>query len=159
MTRKQALATVKSKSPTVYTEAARKYARKSKADNTIRMYRSAWAEFQRFAEARGVPSLPASPATVIDFITALADGGLKPSLTLLLDLPVEAGLARRRKSGGDWNRLDALELEFHQRVRQGYLELSREKPGRWTRIDAEREEEEVWTALRKAVSARLEAGG
>src|SRR3972149_1509554 len=77
MTRKQALATVKSKSPTVYTKAARKYARKSKADNTIRMYRSAWAEFQRFAEARGVPSLPASPATVIDFITALADGGAK----------------------------------------------------------------------------------
>src|SRR3990167_4006618 len=97
MTRKQALATVKSKSPTVYTEAARKYARKSKADNTIRMYRSAWAEFQRFAEARGVPSLPASPATVIDSTPALADGGAKVS-TIQVKLAAVASAHRTAKA-------------------------------------------------------------
>jgi dTMP kinase len=91
-------------------------------------------------------------------ITAFADGGLKPHLTILLDLPVEAGLARRRQSGSDWNRLDALEVEFHRRVRQGYLQLARKEPRRWVRIDSNREEEEVWEEIRQAVGSRLKTG-
>ena len=91
-------------------------------------------------------------------ISNFATEQLSPNLTLLLDLPVEIGLARRRRSDSDWNRLDALEVEFHRRVRQGYLDLSREEPGRWTRINAEQPEEEVWNAIMKAVSTRLEAG-
>jgi dTMP kinase len=88
-------------------------------------------------------------------ITAFADGGLKPHLTLLLDLPVEVGLARRRQSGGDWNRLDALELEFHQRVRRGYLELAHKEPRRWVRIDSEKDEDLVWAEILMAVTARM----
>ncbi len=95
---------------------------------------------------------------ILRTISNFATGQLAPDLTLLLDLPVEIGLARRRRSDSDWNRLDALEVEFHRRVRQGYLDLSREEPGRWTRIDAEQPEEEVWSAILKAVSVRLEAG-
>jgi dTMP kinase len=50
-------------------------------------------------------------------------------------------------------------VEFHRRVRNGYLELAREEPGRWVRIDADKDEEEVWGQIRKAVTARLRSGG
>ena len=55
-------------------------------------------------------------------IVTFATGGLKPDLSLLLDIDVEDGL--RRKSGGEeWNRLDAYKLDFHQRVRQGFHQM------------------------------------
>jgi dTMP kinase len=92
------------------------------------------------------------------FICDFAIGSLTPDVTLLLDLPVEVGLTRRRRGPGDWNRLDALEVEFHRRVRQGYLELARQEPTRWVRIDAEKEEEDVWSQILKAVEFRLGSG-
>ncbi len=91
-------------------------------------------------------------------ISRFATEGLVPDLTLLLDLPVEIGLARRRRSDSDWNRLDALDVEFHRRVRKGYLELASQEPGRWVQIDAEQEEEDVWRQINKAVKSRLEPG-
>jgi dTMP kinase len=84
-----------------------------------------------------------------------ATGGLKPDLTLLLDLEVEEGL-RRREQGGDWNRLDAYARAFHQRVRQGFLELARQEPQRWVTIDAGRPADQVQTAIRQEVARRLE---
>ena len=83
-----------------------------------------------------------------------ATGGLWPDLTLLLDIDAEAGL-RRRQSGGDWNRLDAYDLPFHRRVRQGYLELARAEPGRWVMIDAAQPPNEIHQQLCQAVLARL----
>ncbi|HXV43968.1 MAG TPA: dTMP kinase [Anaerolineae bacterium] len=73
-------------------------------------------------------------------ITEFATQGLKPNLTIYLDVPVEEGL--RRKSGanvtgeGEWNRMDQLELAFHQRVRAGYLEMAHKAPERWLIVDA-----------------------
>ena len=87
---------------------------------------------------------------LIDFAT----GGLKPDLTLLLDLGVEEGL-RRRVQGGDWNRLDAYARAFHQRVRQGFLELAGEEPQRWVTIDAGQPPEQVQIAIRQEVARRL----
>jgi dTMP kinase len=87
-------------------------------------------------------------------ITDFATGGLRPDLTLLLDLPAKAGLERRR-GGGQWNRLDAYDLPFHQRVRQGYFELAKAEPERWVKIDARQPVEEVQAAARRAVDARL----
>jgi dTMP kinase len=84
-----------------------------------------------------------------------ATGGLWPDLTLLLDLPVEAGLQRKRSSGGEWNRLDAYTVEFHQRVRQGFLEMARAEPARWQVIDATQPAEMVQLALRSAIMQRL----
>jgi dTMP kinase len=86
-----------------------------------------------------------------------ATGGLWPDLTLLMDLPSEEGLRRKRSSGGEWNRLDAYELAFHQRVRRGYLELARQEPDRWCTIDATLPPEMVQLALRQAVLERLPA--
>jgi dTMP kinase len=83
-----------------------------------------------------------------------ATGGLKPDLTLLLDLDVEVGL-RRRAKGGEWNRLDALEVAFYQRVRQGYFELVRAEPERWVVIDASVSPVGVQEAMRAAVQGRL----
>lgn len=83
-----------------------------------------------------------------------ATGGLKPDLTLWLDLDVEVGL-RRRAKGGEWNRLDALEVAFYQRVRQGYFELVQAEPQRWLIVDADQPQAEVQQALRAAVVTRL----
>src|SRR5512143_3343538 len=71
-----------------------------------------------------------------------ATGGLVPDLTVLLDLDVEVGL-RRKKSDNEWNRLDAYTVEFHQRVRAGYLELARQEAGRWVVIDAGKQWQQV----------------
>jgi dTMP kinase len=84
-----------------------------------------------------------------------ATGGLKPDLTLLFDVDAETGL-RRRAQGGDWNRLDAYEVAFHQRVRTGYLALAQQEPERWAMIDAGQPPEQVQEAVRKVVLERLE---
>jgi len=86
-----------------------------------------------------------------------ATGGLTPDLTLLLDVETQAGLARKRKAGGEWNRLDAYPSDFHQRVRQGYLELAQQEPQRWVVIDAGQPVEMVQSAMRQAVLARVQA--
>jgi dTMP kinase len=86
-----------------------------------------------------------------------ATGGLWPDLTLLLDLPSEVGLKRKRSSGGEWNRLDAYQLDFHQRVRRGYLQLAQQETQRWCLIDATQTPEMVQLAMRQAILARLPA--
>jgi dTMP kinase len=88
-----------------------------------------------------------------------ATGGLTPDLTLLLDVEAEVGLKRgsqRQSSGGEWNRLDAYQLDFHRRVREGYLELARLEPQRWVKIDASQPWETVQFALRAEIMVRLQ---
>lgn len=68
---------------------------------------------------------------MLDFAT----DHLKPDLTILMDLDVKTGLMRK-KAEDEWNRLDAYEVLFHERVRQGYLELANEEPERWRIVDA-----------------------
>lgn len=87
-------------------------------------------------------------------ITAFATAGLVPDLTLLLDLPAEDGLRRRKQHGG-WNRLDAYDLDFHTRVREGYLALASADPQRWATIDASRSIADIQADVRRAVEARL----
>jgi len=88
--------------------------------------------------------------SIVDFAT----GGLKPDLTLLLDLDVTVGLTRRQKDGGI-NRLDAFELAFHQRVRAGYHELADAVPDRLVIIDAAQPPPQVQHDLRAAIMARM----
>ena len=66
---------------------------------------------------------------------AFATDHLKPDLTILLDLDVKTGLMRK-KAEDEWNRLDAYEVLFHERVREGYLHLAHEEPERWRIVDA-----------------------
>ncbi len=83
-----------------------------------------------------------------------ATGGLWPDLTLWLDLPVEAGLARIAPDRR--NRLDAEALAFHRKVHAGYAHLAAAEPHRWVRVAADRPREEVRAAVRAAVLARLQ---
>jgi len=80
-----------------------------------------------------------------------ATGGLKPDLTLLLDLPPEVGLARAPVQTDATGREH---LDFHTRVREGFLQLAREEPGRFVVIDATLPLDEV-TKNASAVIGRL----
>ena len=84
-----------------------------------------------------------------------ATGGLIPDLTVLLDVDVEVGLGRKKNNGTEWNRMDAHEIEFYQRVRAGYLEMVEQEPNRWVVINAGREWEFVQEELRKMIEERL----
>ena len=91
----------------------------------------------------------------VQALIAFATGGLKPDLTLLLDVGAELGL-RRKEGIGEWNRLDAYPLDFHLRVRAGYHRLVQAEPMRWVVIDAEQPAEEVQEAIRGVVLDRLQ---
>ena len=84
-----------------------------------------------------------------------ATGGLVPDLTVFLDVDVEIGISRKSKSQ-EWNRLDAYTLEFHQRVRAGYLEMIKQEPDRWMVVDARKDWEPVQQQLRAAILQRLQ---
>ncbi len=88
-------------------------------------------------------------------IVNFATGGLIPDLTLLFDLDIEVGLARRQNEGGV-NRLDAFDLAFHRRVRDGYHELAAAEPDRWVIVDANQPPELVQAAVREIVMSRLQ---
>ncbi len=90
----------------------------------------------------------------INSLINFATGGLKPDLTLLLDVGAEAGLTRKAE-GTEWNRLDAYSLEFHERVRQGYAELAQAEPERWVVIDADQPADRVQEMIRQVVQSRL----
>jgi len=85
--------------------------------------------------------------TMLTFST----GGLTPDLTLLLDIPVQAGLERKLDNGTEWNRLDAYAEAFHQRVHDGYHKLAKAEPERWVVIDATKSKKEVQDAMQRAV--------
>jgi len=89
-------------------------------------------------------------------ITAFATGSLLPDLTLCLDLPVAEGFRRKQHGGLEGpDRLEQEQLEFHERVRQGYLALARAESGRWVTLDAARPIPEVQEEIRSRVSDRL----
>ena len=93
------------------------------------------------------------------FVEALNErvtGGLKPDLTILLDLPPELGLARVAARGAT-DRLERADLAFHARVRQGFLAQAQNDPGRWRVIAARHDEarvaDSIWEALEPALRA------
>lgn len=83
-----------------------------------------------------------------------ATGGLIPDLTVLLDLDVEVGLARK-KDDKDWNRMDAKTVEFHKRVRAGYLEMVKAEPNRWVVVNSDQKWEAVQEELKKVIVGKL----
>ncbi len=89
-------------------------------------------------------------------ITEFATAGLKPDLTIYLDIDAEQGLARRNASGEEWNRMDALHLDFHQRVQAGYQALIAADPERWVKIKADQPVEVVQQLINTTVDARLQ---
>ena len=89
-------------------------------------------------------------------ITRFATSGLAPDLTFCLDLPVDVGLRRKTQDAGDaWNRMEQKEVEFHERVRAGYLAMAAHEPARWVVIDATRTMDEIQATLNDALVERL----
>jgi len=84
-----------------------------------------------------------------------ATGGLVPDLTILLDLDVEVGLQRKKQNGLEWNRMDAHEVEFFERVRAGYLDMIKQEPNRWVVVDSGQPWDDVQEELRKVIVERL----
>ncbi len=99
-------------------------------------------------------------------ITAVATGGLKPDITFYLQIDVEVGLQRKRagreqsstgagQPAGEWNRLDARDLAYHQRVAQGFAELMAQEPERWHALDANQPPDALAEQIWQVVEPRL----
>lgn len=85
----------------------------------------------------------------------LATNGLEPDLTLLFEVPVAAGLIRRRKFALEQNRLDHETHEFHGKVRRGFLALAAAEPKRIKKIDGLPHPETVAVAVRAVMDEFL----
>ena len=90
---------------------------------------------------------------IVKKVNKAATQGLIPDLTVLLDVPFEEGLGRKKARKRD--RFEKEILAFHQKVRQGYLKLAADEPQRWLVIDATKPEEEVENIIWQRVSQLL----
>jgi len=85
-----------------------------------------------------------------------ATQGLKPDLTILLDISAEEGFARKKAKSRD--RFEQEALAFHRRVREGYLELARADPERWLVVDASQSREKIAEIIWRSVNQLLSRG-
>lgn len=96
---------------------------------------------------------------LLQAITTFATGGLRPDLIVYLDIEIEVGLERKRKSfqagQGEWNRMDQKELGFHRRARAGYLQMAAAEPERWFVLDATRSIASLQRSIRRRVKRLL----
>lgn len=88
---------------------------------------------------------------IINRLNDFATGGLRPDLTFLLDIDVSIGLGRQ----GDWNRMERKEIEFHERVRAGFLREAEKSPKRIAVIDASQDVESIRQQIFKSLDERL----
>ncbi len=93
----------------------------------------------------------------IDRLYAIAVGKFVPNLTIILDLPVEQGLARAASRAGTETRYESMNIDFHRRLRNGFLDIARNEPRRCMVIDAAGTIEAVQIAVRMAVIQRVKA--
>jgi len=90
-------------------------------------------------------------ATEVRDLSLWATEGLVPDLTILLDLDAASGRSRLDESRTTYDRLEAEQQDFHERVRQGYLELARAEPERFLVLDATRPVDELAAVIRDRV--------
>jgi len=88
-------------------------------------------------------------------IQEFATGGLAPDLRILLDVPVEIGLARRHADEGSVNRIDLAPVAFHQRVREMFLRLAEADPEGWSVIDAREDVASVAKKVHTDIESRV----
>jgi dTMP kinase len=125
----------------------------ARAEHLARVIRPAlekgqWVLCDRFTDAtyayqgggRGIDT------GIIARLETLVQGDFRPDITLLLDVPVEVGLARASKRG-DLDRFEQEKVEFFERVRQSYLDMARQSAARYRVIDASQPLEQVQQQL------------
>jgi dTMP kinase len=118
--------------------------------------RGEWVISDRFTDAsfayqggaRGIP---------LERIESLADwvqGGLWPSLTLLLDAPVDIAMERVSKRGAK-DRIELEKIEFFENVRRSYLDLAKKNPNRFVLVDASQNQEKVCYDIAQIMNQRF----
>ena len=119
--------------------------------------RGAWVVCARFTDS-SLAYQGAGYGNVMDELRRLQDfatGGLRPDLTILLDVPVEIGLERTRRRA-EWNRFeDTEEVAFFERVRQAYLQFAADEPDRFRVIDGSGSVADSDEAIRAVVEPEL----
>ncbi len=135
-------------------------ARADHVDRVIRpaLARGAYVLCDRFADStRAYQGADGVAPALIDALEQLAIGETKPDLTLILDLPAEAGLARAaaRRGAGEADRFERETIARHEARRQIFLAIAEREPQRCVIIDASNGEDEVAAAIWQAVSLRL----
>ncbi len=139
-------------------------ARRDHLVNTVQpaLARGDWVVSDRFADstlAYQGHGLELGPEPVLRTY-AIAMGSFAPHLTIILDLPVDEGLERARRRGGE-NRYERMDRAFHQRLRDGFLDIARREPERCAVIDARPDPDAVHREIVAVVEKRLglEANG
>ncbi|HEY8277739.1 MAG TPA: dTMP kinase [Methyloceanibacter sp.] len=136
-------------------------ARADHIDHTIvgALEQGKWVICDRYIDStrayQGATSGVSKP--VIGALERLTTGGLKPDLTIILDIPPKAGLARANERLGDEtpDRFERQELVMHERIRQAFLDIAEEEPERCVVIDADHPEAHVAEDVWEAVTERL----
>ncbi|HEY5210461.1 MAG TPA: dTMP kinase [Stellaceae bacterium] len=134
-------------------------ARRAHLNETIlpALTRGDWVVCDRFADSTTAYQGHGAgvPVAALDALHRLIAGDLKPDLTLLLDLPVEAGLARAHARRGDETRFEQKDSHFHKRVRRGFLAVAKAEPTRCIVIDASRPVADIHRAVLSVMAAKL----
>lgn len=121
------------------------------------LQRGAWVICDRFADST-LAYQGYGHGLSKDFITGLTRlvlGDFTPDLTLILDVPVEEGLKRAGGRGGAEDRYERMGTAFHERLRQGFLDIAGRDPNRCAVINATQDVDGVHQAILKAVKSRL----
>ena len=124
---------------------------------TPALERGAWVLSDRFADSTSAYQ-GAGGGVSAEFIAALEKhvlGDVRPDLTLILDLPAEAGLARTLSRNHAETRFEDKGQGFHQKLREGFLAIAKAEPERCALIDASADLETVGEAIWQTVRARL----
>lgn len=121
--------------------------------------RGAWVLSDRFADStRAYQGYGHGlDLEALDRLYEVAVDGFHPDLTVILDLPVETGLARAAARRGTETRYENLPRDFHERVREGFLEIAKAEPRRCTVVDAAKDIDTIAGAIARAVAERLAA--
>ena len=120
--------------------------------------RGQWVVCDRFLDStrayQGVTG--GVPAPVISALERLTLHGVMPNLTIVLDIPVEEGLARMARRRGAPDRFESQDISQHERIRKAFLDIAEEESGRCVVIDARKPEalvaEDVWEAVAERLS-------
>ncbi len=129
--------------------------------------RDTWVLCDRFSDSTRAYQGAADgvSAEVLSALELIVLGGTVPDLTILLDLPAEEGLGRARarallesKAGGEQDHFELRDMAFHDRLRQGFLEIAEREPDRVIVFDAMATPEALDKAIWSAVAARFGVG-
>ena len=93
--------------------------------------------------------------TVIDQLYGMACGDFRPDLTLVMDMPVSVGIQRAVDRGGDEQRFENMETDFHERVRKGFLTIAQNDTKRCVVINAEQSIQSIATDIQCTVMERF----